>query len=108
MAEGGVDDRGVGDGEDQFLGANPVEHSLLRTEPIVGGRVELDNRLQVIVVGGDGGQDALVVRHVTRWDEPMRVELPDEGDGWSQHQPARRASSRRRTVCMAGRPPRIM
>jgi hypothetical protein len=48
----------------------------------------------------------------------MRIVLPDERGGWcllprrgvrgSHRQPARRASSRRRTFCIAGSPPRIM
>ena len=47
------------------------------------------------------------LRQVPRQHEPMGVELPNERDGWT-HYPARRASSRRRTVCMAGNPPRII
>ena len=86
---------------------------------IVGGGIEREDRLQVRVVIGDLGEHAVAVRQVARRDEPVGVDLPDERDGWKRHQltegtlssvgenravltpdaqPARRESSKRRTV----------
>jgi hypothetical protein len=38
----------------------------------------------------------------------VRIRLIEPADAQRRQEPPRRASSNRRTVCMAGRPPRIM
>src|SRR5262245_16007985 len=107
MAERGVDDGRMRYGEHELLEADAWQQLFLRKQTIVCGRVELEDGLQVSVVIADGNQDAVVLRQMPRQDQAMRVELADERDRRRLH-PARRASSRRRTVCMAGKPPRIM
>ncbi len=111
VAERGVDDVAAGDAEHQFLDADAREPLVLRQQAIVGRGIELVDRLQVVVVFGDADKDGLSAGRVPRGNEAMGVELPDEGDGRNAShacQPARRASSRRRTFCIAGRPPPIM
>ncbi len=107
MAEGGVDDGSVRYAEHELLEPDAWHQLLLGHEAIVRGGVEIEDRLQLLIVG-DRDEHAVAARGMVRRDQTVRVELPDEGDRRKPHQPARRASSRRRTVCMAGRPPRIM
>ena len=93
--------------EHELLDADPGQQLLPGKQTIVCGGVELENGLQMRIVVADGDEHAVALRQMPRQHETMRVEFADEGDG-RKHHPARRASSRRRTVCMAGSPPRIM
>ena len=107
MAERRVDDRRVRHAEHQLLDADARQQLLRGEQAIVGRAVELEDRLQMRIVIADRHQHAVALRQVPRQHETMGVELADERHGRMGH-PARRASSRRRTVCMAGSPPRIM
>ena len=113
MAERGVDDVRAGDAEDQLLDADAGEPLVLGQQAIVGRRVELEDGLQVLVVVRDAHEDGLAAGRVPRRNQAVRVELADQRERRnarhvSAGQPARRASSSRRTFCIAGRPPAIM
>ena len=56
MAKRGVDDRGVRHGKDELLGPDAGQLLVLGAEAVVGGGVELEDRLQVRVVDGEAGQ----------------------------------------------------
>ena len=77
-------------------------------QAIVGGGVEIEDGLQMLVVVGNPREHAVAAWQVARGDEPVRIEPAHEANGRPRHQPARRASSSRRTSCIAGRPPLIM
>jgi hypothetical protein len=118
MAERGIDDRCVGNGEDQFLGADARQEAMLGQQAVVGGVIQFENGLQVGVVVSNRDEHTVAAGEMARGYEPVGVELPNEREGWNHRiadrrllgagQPARRASSSRRTVCIAGSPPRIM
>ena len=78
MAEDGVDDGGVRHGEDELLRADAGKHSTLDAQPVVCGRVQLDDRLQMDVVVGNGGQDALIARQAR--DELVEHGVADDKD----------------------------
>ena len=59
MTERGVDDRGVRHGEHELLDADARQQLLLGEQAIVGGRVELEDRLQVRVVVRDRDEHAV-------------------------------------------------
>jgi hypothetical protein len=51
---------------------------MLREQPIIGRVVELEDRREVLIVVGDGYEDAVIGRDVMRRDEAMGIELADE------------------------------
>src|SRR5262249_15726072 len=97
--------RREGDAEHEVVRTQAREPAVLRGQPVVGRLVDVEQVAQVRIVVGDSDEDA--VARVARRDEAMRVELPDEGDAGAGPRPAGRASSSRRTVCRAGRPPLV-
>ena len=109
MAEGGVDHRRVRNREYQLLDADAGQQLVLGEQPVVGGEIQFEDRLEVRVIIGDRHEHAVAAGQmpgrppggVYRAGGPAPAAAP-------RHQPARRASSSRRTVCIAGRPPRIM
>ena len=107
MTKSRVDDRRVGNSRHQFLDADARQPLPRGKQAVVGRRIQLENRLQMRVVVADGNEHAVALRQMPREYEPVGIELADERDRRKRH-PERRASSRRRTVCIAGRPPRIM
>ena len=107
MAERGIDDRRVGHRGEQFLGSDSGRQAALREQPLVGGIVELEYRSQVLVVVGNASEDTVPTGQVPGGYEAMGVSPADVADWRTGHEdyPARRASSRRRTLRMAGSPP---
>jgi hypothetical protein len=108
MRERGIDDGGVGTNGQQLLGADAGRAALLGEQAVVGGAIQREDRLQVGFVVSDADEDAIAARRVARRHQPMRAVAPHRRDGREAHQPARRASSRRRTASIAGTPPHSM
>ena len=71
MAEGGIDDVGVGDTGQEFVGADARDSACLRNQPGVGGAIQFEQRLEVGHVGRQPGEDALVA--VAGGHQAMRV-----------------------------------
>ena len=82
----------------------------MRNEAIIGDPVQIHDRPQLLVTVGERRQHAGIARKMARGNEAVCVVLAKKAEGRraARHQPARRASTRRRTFCMAGSPPRIM
>jgi hypothetical protein len=108
VAERRVDHRRQRHGRDQLVDADAGQQPALGDQAIVGRVVELEDRGEVALVVGDAHEHALAARRGARRHQPVGVALVDRRNGRHPHQPARRASSSRRTVCSAGTPPRTM
>ena len=108
MAEGGVDDAVVRHAEDEFVDTNPRKEIVLGKQPIIGGVVEVEDILEMRIIIGDTREHARTALAVFRGDEAVGVVLTDKARPRQSHMPPRRASTSRRTICMAGRPPVIM
>lgn len=111
MREGGIDDAVVRHAENELVHADAGQPVVLGEQPVVGGVVEVENFSQMRIVVRNAGEDARAAIAVFRRDQPMGVVAPDERDRRKLtfrrlgQKPPRRASSSRRTVCMAGTPP---
>jgi hypothetical protein len=78
MAEGGVDNVRERHAGNELVEADAGKALVFGEQPIVGRGVELEDRLEVLVVIGDADEDA--VARVAGRHESMRVELADERD----------------------------
>jgi hypothetical protein len=103
-----VHHRGERHGGQQFLGPDAGRAALLGQQAVVRGAIELEDRLQVRLVVRDAHEDAVSARQPARRHQAVGAGLPDEPRRREAHQPARRASSSRRTASIAGIPPRRM
>ena len=108
MAKGGVDDAVVRHAEHEFVDTNPRKEIVLGKQPIIGGVVEIEDILEMRIIIGDTREHARGALAVFRGNEAVGVVLTDKARPRQSHMPPRRASTSRRTICMAGRPPVIM
>ena len=81
---------------------------VLGKQPIIGRVVEVEDSLEMRIIIGDTREHARTALAVFRGDEAVGVVLTDKVRPRQSHMPPRRASTSRRTICMAGRPPVIM
>src|SRR4029453_9063079 len=68
-----VDDGGARHAEHELLDANPGQQLMLGKQTIVGGGIQLEDRLQVRIVVGDLDEHAVALRQTSRGDETVRV-----------------------------------
>ena len=118
VAERGVHDVIVGHAEHELVDADARKQIVFAEQTFVRGVIEIEDVAQMRIVIRDPHEHALVA--MTRVDQAVRVELPHQCSSRSPHpppsdavegscySPPRRASSSRRTVWSAGRPPLIM
>lgn len=109
VSEGSVDHTVVRHVENEFVNADSRQQSVLGEETAIGGMIQVEKILQVMLVGGDASENALETGSVFRQDQPVRVVLANQIERRKFGQiPPRRASSSARTVCIAVMPPRFM
>src|SRR5271170_581883 len=109
VGEAGVDDTVIGNAKYQLAHPDAGQELVLGEQPVIGRVIEVEDMRQMLVVVGNAGEHADIGFAVFRGYEAVRVVAADERrTGWVRHMPSRRASSSRRTVCIAGTPPFIM
>jgi hypothetical protein len=109
MGEGRVDDPVRRNAENKLAHTNVGQLLIFSEQTIVRRALEIENVDEVCVVVGDAGEHADSAVTVLRRDQSMCAVASDaRGVRQRRHIPPRRASSRRRTVCIAGAPPLSM
>lgn len=75
VGERGVHDVGVGHAEKQFVDADAGKQVGLSQESVIGGAIELEKLLQLLVIVRQAGENAFVA--VAGRDQPVNVVLAD-------------------------------
>src|SRR4051812_26148964 len=112
VSERSVDHMGIGNPEDQLVPADLRQQTIFSPEAIVRDAFKFKDALQMVIIIRKPYEHAGEIRIVSGWDEPVRVVAPNGAKGRQRHClthiPPRLASSSRRTICIAGIPPRTM
>ena len=109
VGEGGVDDTIVRYAEEELVHADVGEQVVLREQAVVRGVVEVVQITELGLAVREACEHGASIVPMLRRDQAVRVVAADERGEWSRrHIPPRRASSNRRTVCIAVTPPLSM
>ena len=84
MGEGRIDDAVMADAEHQLIYADPGQSVVFGEQSVIGQVVQIKYAAEVVVIIGDPDKCAFAAATAFRWNQPMRVELPDAGSGWGR------------------------